>query len=92
MSPVTKPIAVIARYPAHSTTLGKLTPGNSGQVLGLSGGGPMVQRLLELGFVSGASVRVVRYAPFGDPMEVELNGCHLAMRRAEADVVEVRPA
>ena len=83
---------MVARNPVDRTTLRQLAPGNSGEVLGLTREGPLSQRLLELGFVAGAVVRVVRYAPFGDPIEVELNGCHLAMRRAEAEIVEVRVA
>ena len=53
------------------------------------GEGCAFQRLCELGFVPGAEVRVVRYAPLGDPMEVEIHGYHLSLRRAEAAMVEV---
>ncbi|MGQ9591833.1 MAG: FeoA family protein [Planctomycetota bacterium] len=49
----------------------------------------VAQRLSELGFVPGAEVRAVRFAPFGDPMEVELCGYHLSLRKAEAALVEV---
>ena len=83
---------MVARNPVERTTLRQLSPGNTGEVLGLTHEGPLSQRLLELGFVAGALVRIVRYAPLGDPIEVDLNGCHLAMRRAEAEVVEVRVA
>jgi ferrous iron transport protein A len=56
----------------------------------LGGAGPLRRRLLEMGFVSGTPVRVVRVAPLADPMEVELHGYHLSLRRSEAGTVLVR--
>jgi len=53
------------------------------------GPGPLRRRLMELGFVSGTPVRVVRYAPFGGPMEVELHGYHVSLRRSEAVAILV---
>lgn len=50
----------------------------------------MLQRLCEMGFVPGVSVRVVRYAPLGDPMEVELYGSHVSLRKSEAALLRVR--
>ena len=45
--------------------------------------------MCELGFVEGATVRMIRYAPFGDPLEVEIGGCHLSLRKSEAAGIEV---
>ncbi len=42
-----------------------------------------------MGFVEGTSLRVVKFAPFGDPLEVEINSYHLSLRKAEAAMVEV---
>ena len=75
-------------------TLDQLKPGERARVkecrldraLGQSA---LHQRLCEMGFVPGADVRVVRLAPFGDPMEVELYGYHLSLRKSEAALVEV---
>jgi len=44
---------------------------------------------MEMGFVSGTPLRVVRVAPFGDPIEVELHGYHLSLRRSEACTILV---
>jgi ferrous iron transport protein A len=44
---------------------------------------------MEMGVVPGAEVRIIKTAPFGDPLEVRVRGYSLAMRRAEADAVEV---
>jgi ferrous iron transport protein A len=53
------------------------------------GEGSIFQRLCEMGFVEGAPVRLVRLAPFGDPLEVEIQGSHLSLRKAEAEMVLV---
>jgi Fe2+ transport system protein FeoA len=46
---------------------------------------------MEMGVVPGADVRVVKAAPFGDPIEVVVRGYNLAMRCSEAESVEVVP-
>jgi len=47
------------------------------------------QRLSEMGLVPGAAVRLVRRAPLGDPLEIEVGRFHLALRRADARAVTV---
>lgn len=44
---------------------------------------------MEMGVVPGVSVRVVKSAPFGDPLEIRVRGYNLAMRKSEADAIEV---
>ncbi len=46
-------------------------------------------RLMEMGLVPGASVRVVRSAPLGDPIQVCIRDYHLALRRVEARAITV---
>ena len=70
-------------------TLCDLTPGSAACVVTVSGKREVRRRLLEMGFVSGTRVRVVRVAPLGDPMEVELHGYHLSLRRSEACTILV---
>ena len=50
------------------------------------------KRLLEIGLLVGTPVRVERYAPLGDPVEITFRGSHLTLRRHEADQILVRPA
>ncbi|MBI4605560.1 MAG: ferrous iron transport protein A [Planctomycetes bacterium] len=73
----------------HQLTLKDLQPGDEARVLRCSGDGAVFQRLCEMGFVEGAPLRMVRYAPFGDPVEVELSHYHLSLRKAEAGMIEV---
>ena len=71
--------------------LSHLVPGERAHVLSCDGHGATFQRLCEMGFVEGAPLRVVRFAPLGDPMEVEIQSYHLSLRRAEAQMVRVEP-
>jgi len=70
-------------------TLDDLRPGDQAVVKAITGASALRGRLLEMGFVSGTELRVVRLAPLADPMEVELHGYHLSLRRAEARTVLV---
>jgi len=71
------------------TTLNDLKPGDEARVLSCRGDGRIFQRLCEMGFIEGTPLRFVRQAPLGDPVEVELHGYHLSLRRAEAAMIEV---
>ncbi len=46
-------------------------------------------RLMEMGIVPGAAVRVVKAAPLGDPIQVCVRNYHLALRRSEAKSIDV---
>lgn len=49
----------------------------------------MRRRLLELGLVPGTNVMVVRVSPLGDPLELEVRGSRLSLRKKEALSIEV---
>ena len=70
-------------------TLDQLAVGDRGQVLAVTGHGRMTVRLLEMGFVPGVEVALVKRAPLGDPLELRLRGFHVSLRRAEAHTVEI---
>ena len=46
-------------------------------------------RLLEMGLTTGARVRAIRLAPLGDPLEIELRGYRLSLRKREAEGIRV---
>ena len=73
-------------------TLDQLRTGDRAEVVAVTGNGDIHQRLLEMGVVGGMTVEVVRFAPLGDPMEIEVCGYHLLLRKAEAAMVAVHPA
>jgi Fe2+ transport system protein FeoA len=75
-------------YRAHST-LSALPPGRWATVLTVVGPGFIALRLMEMGLVPGASISVVRSAPLGDPIHIKLRDYHLALRRTEAELINV---
>ena len=51
---------------------------------------PVGRRLLDLGFIRGSVVRVVRRAPLRDPVEYEVRGTRICLRRSESKLIRVR--
>lgn len=70
--------------------LTSLPIGAIAKVLSVNGDNPITKRLMEMGVVPGVSVRVIKSAPFGDPLEIRVRGYHLAMRKTEANQIEVQ--
>lgn len=73
------------------TTLKDLRPGESGTVQQLLVSGLERGRFMAMGLIKGALVKVVRLAPLGDPMEVEVKSYRLSLRRSEAAQIMVIP-
>ena len=71
-------------------TLTNLPIGSIAKVTAVNGNNAVTKRLMEMGVVPGVSVRVIKAAPFGDPIEVRVRGYNLAMRKSEADQIEVQ--
>ena len=69
--------------------LNELPVGRSARVVSVNGTGRVTQRLMEMGVIPGIGVKVIKTAPFGDPIEIRLRGYSLAMRRNEAEAIEV---
>lgn len=74
---------------SESLTLTDLPMGTEARVVGIKGNGRAAKRLMEMGVIPGVEIKVVKAAPFGDPIEIRVRGYSLAMRRNEADAVEV---
>lgn len=70
-------------------TLRDLKPGECCVVLGLGEKGPVRRRLMDLGITPGADVKVIKVAPLGDPVEVNIRGYELSLRKDEAAHVSV---
>lgn len=71
--------------------LSQLQPGARAVVERVIAKGVVRQRLVEMGFVRGAELRVERLAPLGDPMELVIKGYHLSLRRDEGVCILVVP-
>ena len=70
-------------------TLAELARGESRTVLSVHGESVVTRRLMEMGVIPGVAVRMVKSAPFGDPLEINVRGYSLALRRNEAESVEL---
>jgi ferrous iron transport protein A len=70
-------------------TLANLNIGDIAKVSAVNGNSSITKRLMEMGVVPGVSIRVVKVAPFGCPLEVRVRGFSLAIRRSEAETIEI---
>lgn len=71
-------------------TLKDLKPGQQGCVLSLGEKGPIRRRLMDMGVTPGTFIKVVKVAPLGDPVEVNIRGYELSLRKDEASQIEVQ--
>jgi Fe2+ transport system protein FeoA len=67
-----------------SVALSTLRPGDAARVVDVGGEGAFRRRLLDMGFTKGALVRVIKHAPFRDPIEYCIGGTHVTLRKQEA--------
>lgn len=70
-------------------TLDKIPQGVEARVASIEVTDAHSMRLMEMGIVPGAAVRVVKAAPLGDPIQVCVRDYHLALRRSEARSIDV---
>lgn len=65
-------------------TLKDLKPGSECRVVSIGDKGPARRRIMEMGVTPGTSVKVIKVAPLGDPIEVNIRGYELSLRKEEA--------
>ncbi|HHX71979.1 MAG TPA: ferrous iron transport protein A [Clostridiales bacterium] len=68
-------------------TLKDLLPGEKGRVISIGSAGPVRRRLVDMGITPGTVILLRKLAPLGDPMEVNLRGYELSLRKNEAEQV-----
>ena len=69
----------------------ELEPGTTATIVEVSAEPLVRERLLDLGFVPGTAITLVRRAPLGDPSVYELRGVQMCLRAAEASRISVQP-
>lgn len=72
-------------------TLRDLKIGESAVIRTVGGEGALRQHFLDMGVIPGAEVTVVKFAPMGDPMELQIHCYELTLRLADAEQIEVEP-
>ena len=70
-------------------TLKEAKIGQTVKVLKLTGEGAVKRRIMDMGITKGVEVYVRKVAPLGDPVEVNVRGYELSLRKADAEMIEV---
>ncbi len=70
--------------------LSNLMPGQKATIIQVCGAPDVRLRMMEMGFVRGAQVEVVKYAPLSDPIEFVIKGYHVTLRREQAADILMR--
>ena len=71
-------------------TLRQVKIGETVTVIRLTGDGPVKRRIMDMGLTKGTEAYVRKVAPLGDPVEITVRGYELSLRKADAEVIEVR--
>ena len=71
--------------------LRELEIGQSAVITEVGGEGALRQHFLDMGMVPGAEVKLIKYAPMGDPMELMIHGYELTLRLSDAEKIGIRP-
>ena len=75
---------------ANIVLLGQMSVGQRGIIDDFAFETDGYERIEEMGVTPGETVEIVRYAPFGDPIEIKIRGYLLSLRKQEADRIKVR--
>ncbi len=70
-------------------TLRDVKIGETCTVVKLHGEGAIKRRIMDMGITKGVVIKVVKVAPLGDPIEINVRGYELSLRKADADLIEV---
>ena len=70
-------------------TLKDISVGNSAKVVRLHGEGAIRRRIMDMGITKGVEIYVRKVAPFGDPMEINVRGYELSLRKCDAENIEI---
>ena len=70
-------------------TLKEVKIGKTAVVKKLHGEGAVKRRIMDMGITKGVSIRVMKVAPLGDPVEITVRGYELTLRKADCEKIEV---
>jgi ferrous iron transport protein A len=71
-------------------TLNEVPVGGVCTVTKLNGTGKLRRRIMDMGITKGVEIKVIKIAPLGDPMELNVRGYELSIRKNEAESIEVQ--
>lgn len=70
-------------------TLKDAVVGENVKVKRLHGEGPVKRRIMDMGITKGVDIHIRKVAPLGDPMELNVRGYELSVRKADAEMIEI---
>ena len=70
-------------------TLRDIACGNTVKVKKIVGVGPVKRRIMDMGITKGTEIKVRKVAPLGDPVEINVRGYELSLRKNDAENIEV---
>lgn len=70
-------------------TLKEIKVGQKARVVKLHGEGAVKRRIMDMGLTKGVEIYVRKLAPLGDPIEINIRGYELSLRKADAEMIEV---
>ncbi len=70
-------------------TLKELRPNQRARVVKIHGSGALKRRIMDMGVTKGTEFLVRKTAPFGDPVEINIRGYELTLRKEEGSIIEV---
>lgn len=71
-------------------TIDDLKIGDSGTIVSVGGEGALRLRFLDMGLIPGTRVRLQKIAPMGDPIQIQIRGYELTIRREDARKIEIK--
>ncbi len=70
-------------------TVAELKVGQQASVTSVEGADSIAARLMEMGIIPGTEIKLIGVAPLGDPLEIEVRGYRLSLRKSEASRVQI---
>ena len=70
-------------------TLKDSLPGETATIKKLHGTGTLRRRIMDMGLTKGTAVHIRKVAPLGDPIEINIRGYELSLRKADAEMIEI---
>lgn len=82
-------LRLTARRSINMNTLKDAKIGHTVKVKKLHGEGPVKRRIMDMGITKGVEIYIRKMAPLGDPMELNVRGYALSLRKADAAMIEI---
>lgn len=80
---------MLIREGIYMKTLKDVKVNQTARVVKVHGEGPVRRRIMDMGITKGVEIYVRKVAPLGDPMELNLRGYELTLRKADASMIEI---